>query len=102
MKTRRRLTLKAIRRSHVKEKKFDAVFVKSDGREIVTPFGQRGYSDYTKHKDVTRRTRYLNRHRGMGENWNDPTSAGALSRWILWNKPSFKGSVADFKKRFGV
>jgi len=38
----------------------------------------------------------------MGENWNDPTSAGALSRWILWNKPSFKGSVADFKKRFGV
>ena len=101
MKTRRRLTLKAIRKSHVAEKKYDAVFVKPDGREIVQPFGQKGYSDFTKHKDVTRRTRYLKRHRGMGENWNDPTSAGALSRWILWNKPSFKASLADYKRRFG-
>jgi len=100
MKTRR-LRLKAIRKSHVAEKKYDAVFVKSDGREIVQPFGQKGYSDFTKHKDVTRRTRYLKRHRGMGENWNDPTSAGALSRWILWNKPSFKASLADYKRRFG-
>jgi hypothetical protein len=101
MKTRRRLTLKAIRKSHVAEKKFDAVFVKPDGREIVQPFGQKGYSDFTKHKDVTRRTRYLKRHRGMGEHWNDPTSAGALSRWILWNKPTFKASLVDYKRRFG-
>jgi len=101
MKTRRRLTLKAIRKSHVAEKKYDAVFVKPDGREIVQPFGQKGYSDFTKHKDVTRRTRYLKRHRGMVENWNDPTSAGALSRWILWNKPSFKASLSDYKRRFG-
>jgi len=96
----RRLRLKTIRKSHVPEKKWDAVFVKSDGREIVTPFGQKGYSDFTKHKNVTRRARYLTRHRGMGENWNDPTSAGALSRWVLWNKPTFKASVADYKKRF--
>lgn len=102
MKTRRRLTLKALRKSHRPEKKYDAVFIKADGREIVTPFGQRGYSDFTKHKDVTRRERYLRRHRGMGENWRDPTTPGALSRWVLWNKPTFKGSVADFKKRFSL
>jgi hypothetical protein len=36
----------------------------------------------------------------MGENWRDPTTPGALSRWVLWNKPSLKGSIADFKKRF--
>ncbi len=96
----RRLRLKTIRKSHVPEKKWDAVFVKPDGREIVTPFGQKGYSDFTKHKNVTRRARYLNRHRGMGENWQDPTTAGALSRWILWNKPTFKASLADYKKRF--
>ena len=90
-----------IRPSKTQGKKFDAVFVKPDGREIVQPFGQKGYSDFTKHKDVTRRTRYLRRHRGMGENWNDPTSAGALSRWILWNKPTFKASLADYKRRFG-
>jgi len=101
MKTRR-LKLKAIRKSHKAEKKWDAVFVKSDGREIVQPFGQKGYSDFTKHKDVTRRQRYLNRHRGMNENWRDPTSAGALSRWILWNKPTFKASLSDYKKRFNL
>jgi hypothetical protein len=100
MKTRR-LKLKAIRKSHIAEKKFDAVFIKPDGREIVQPFGQKGYSDFTKHKDVTRRARYLRRHRGMGEDWNKPTSAGALSRWILWNKPTFKSSLADYKRRFG-
>ena len=99
-KTRRGLRLKTIRKSHVAEKKWDAIFVKPDGREITTPFGQKGYSDFTKHKNVTRRARYLNRHRGMGENWNDPTTAGALSRWILWNKPTFKASLADYKKRF--
>jgi len=94
------LKLKTIRRSHRPEKKFDAVFEK-DGKEKIVPFGAKGYSDFTKHKDVTRRTRYLKRHRGMGENWNDPSSAGALSRWILWNKPSFKASLADYKRRFG-
>lgn len=102
MKTRRRLTLKAIRKSHKTEKKWDAVFVKPDGREIVTPFGQKGYSDFTKHKDVTRRARYLRRHKGMGEHWNDPTTPGALSRWVLWNKPTLRGSIKDFKRRFSL
>lgn len=98
-KTRRNLRLKAIRKSHVPEKKYDAVFERN-GREFVQPFGQKGYSDFTKHKDVTRRQRYLTRHRGMHEDWNDPTTAGALSRWILWNKPTFKASLADYKRRF--
>lgn len=98
-KTRRGLRLKAIRKSHVPEKKYDAVFERN-GREVVQPFGQKGYSDFTKHKDTKRRTRYLNRHRGMHEDWTDPTTAGALSRWILWNKPTFKGSLADYKRRF--
>lgn len=98
----RRLTLKSIHKSRRKEKKWDAVFVTQEGKEIRTAFGQRGYSDFTKNKNVTRRARYLDRHRGMNENWNDPTSAGALSRWILWNKPTIKGSVRDFKKRFDV
>lgn len=98
-RTRRGLRLKAIRKSHVPEKKYDAVF-EQNGREFVQPFGQKGYSDFTKHKDVTRRQRYLTRHRGMHEDWSDPTTAGALSRWILWNKPTFKASLADYKRRF--
>ncbi len=97
-----KLRLKTIRKSHKKEKKWDAVFVKPNGSEKVVPFGQKGYSDYTKHKDKTRKQRYINRHKGMGENWRKPDTPGALSYWVLWNKPSFKASVADFKKRFDL
>ncbi len=97
---RKKLRLVTIRKSHRKEKKFDAVFEKEDGRKKVVSFGARGMSDYTKHKDKTRRARYLQRHSGMGEHWNQPDTPGALSRWVLWNKPSLQGSIADFKKRF--
>lgn len=96
------MKLKTIRRSHKKEKKWDAVFIKENGKEKVVPFGQKSYSDYTKHKDKTRKQRYLKRHSGMGEHWNKPDTPGALAKWVLWNKPSFKASVADFKKRFDL
>lgn len=101
MKTRR-LRLRGLRRSRNPAKKWDAVFDYPDGHSKTTSFGARGMSDYTKHKDVTRRARYLKRHGHMGEDWTDPTTAGALSRWILWNKPSLKSSLSDYKKRFGV
>lgn len=99
---RKTLKLKAVRPSHKKEKKWDAVFEYPDGHTKTIPFGAKGMSDYTKHKDKTRKQRYLNRHSGMGEHWSRPDTAGALSRWILWNKPSFRGSLADFKRKFNV
>jgi len=97
---RKTLRLKTVRKSHKSEKKWDAVFDKN-GREKVVSFGAAGMSDYTKHKDKTRRARYLQRHKGMGENWNQPDTPGALSRWILWGpSTSFRQSVKAYKKRF--
>ena len=58
-------------------------------------------SDFTKHRDEERKKRYLQRHRAR-ENWNDYKSAGALSRWILWNKPSLRASISDYKNRFNL
>ena len=94
------LKLKRVRRSLKKGKKFDAVFDK-DGSEKVVSFGAAGMSNYTKHKDSKRMRRYLTRHRKR-EDWNKPDTPGALSRWVLWNKPSFEDSLADFKKRFNL
>ena len=95
------LKLKTIRRSHKPEKKYDAVFITENGREKVVPFGAAGMSDFTKHKDKTRRARYLKRHAGMGEDWKKPDTPGALSRWILWGpSSSFRDSVKTFKRRF--
>jgi hypothetical protein len=95
------MRFKTLRRSRNPEKKWDAVFEK-DGKEKVVAFGARGYSDFTKHKNTTRKARYIKRHSGMGEHWNKPDTPGALSRWILWNKPSLKGSLRDFRKRFSL
>jgi hypothetical protein len=96
------MRFKTLRRSHKPEKKWDAVFEKDNGREKIVPFGARGMSDFTKHKDTQRKKRYIQRHSGMGEHWSRPDTPGALSRWILWNKKSLKASLKDFKRRFKV
>lgn len=80
------------------EKKLMAVFTNGRVRKTVH-FGARGMSDYTTHRDKVRRDRYHTRHY-KNENWNDPFTAGALSRWILWNKPTRRDSIQDFKRRF--
>jgi len=90
-----KLKLIKIVKSPNKKKKYRAYF--SNGKH--TDFGAKGYSDLIHHKSLERQKRYLERHKSR-ENWNDPTTAGALSRYILWNKTSFRESVADYKKRF--
>lgn len=77
-------------------KKYRAIF--DNGKH--TDFGAAGYSDFTHHHDVERRNRYDMRHK-RHEDWNNPYTAGALSKWILWNKPTLSASLADFKRRFG-
>ena len=76
--------------------KYTAVF--ADPKK-TTHFGALGYDDFTKTKDIYRREAYLARHK-TAENWDNPTSAGALSRWILWNEPTLSASIKDFKRRF--
>ncbi len=97
-KGKKKLSLISIKKSPKKDKKYVASFCKN-GRIKQTHFGAKGMSDYTKHKDKQRKSRYIQRHKSR-ENWRDPTSAGALSRYILWGKPSFRASVTDYKKRF--
>ena len=93
-------SLEKISKSTRYDKKLMAVFINNrTGRTKTTHFGAANYSDYTIHKDPQRKKRYLNRHRS-NENWNDPTTAGALSRWVLWNKPTLRDSIKDYKRRF--
>jgi hypothetical protein len=67
-----------------------------------TRFGAAGMDDYTKTQDKDQRLRYLMRHR-KNENWNNPKSAGALSRWILWgDSTSIAENLAAFKRRFNL
>ena len=91
------IKLVKISKSPRSNKKYRAFFLKND-KEIHTDFGQNGAEDYTTHRDKDRRNRYIFRHM-KDTKTNDPTRAGYLSLYILWNKPSFNGSLADYKKR---
>ena len=64
-------------------------------------FGQKGSSTYIDHRDDSKKDAYIARHR-VNENFNNPMSAGSLSRFILWNKTTLSASIADFKKRFNL
>lgn len=98
----KKLKLLKIVKSPIKTKKYRAYF--NDNTFI--DFGAKGYKNYggvgkERHLDKERKRRYLNRHRKR-ENWNNVKSPGALSRWILWNKETFRESVKDYKKRFNL
>lgn len=87
-----------------KGKKYTAIF-DIDGKKKKVSFGAAGMKDYIEYskEDPTlaqhRRSLYLMRHRTT-ESWNDPTTPGALSRWLLWEKPTFHAALINFTKKF--
>jgi len=99
-KKRTKLKLINIKKSNNPGKKFMATFEKN-GRTKVIHFGAKGMSDFTKHHDSDRRSRYISRHR-KDLKTNDPSRAGYLSMYILWNKSNFQASVRDYRRRLGI
>jgi hypothetical protein len=80
-------------------KKMMAVFYDTAKKKVkTTHFGASGYEDYTTHGDLQRKQNYLARHNK--EDWNDYMTAGSLSRWILWNRPTLTASIQDYMHRF--
>jgi hypothetical protein len=74
----------------------------TDGEKVTKiPFGARGYEDMTTHGNRLRRTHYIARHKAR-EDWKSPMSAGALSRWILWETPDINTNVRRFKEKFNL
>jgi len=83
--------------------KMVAVFEdKKTGKTKTTHFGAVGYTDYTISKDEDKRKLYLARHKSR-EDWNDYTSAGSLSKHILWGPTtSIEKNIIAFKKKFNL
>ena len=73
----------------------------TNGRNKIVHFGAAGMSDFTKHHDRTRRNRYIFRHL-KDYRTGDPSRAGYLSMFVLWNKPSLQASISDYRRRLGV
>ena len=73
----------------------------TNGRTKVIHFGARGYKDFTTTNDRERRQRYIKRHsKDLGT--GNPARAGYLSMFVLWNKPTVSGGIADYRRRLGV
>lgn len=99
--------LLGVKPSHHKNKKVMAIFYTDDKKIKIVHFGSSGYKDYTTFDESERderKKRYIKRHeKREKELWeNEPMSPASLSRWILWNKPSFREAVKDYKKRFNL
>lgn len=102
---KQKIKLLSVKQLKSGNKKFVAEFeiTKPNGKKTKrsTKFGAKGMSDYTKHKDTERRNRYITRHT-KDLRTNDPTRAGYLSMYILWNKKTFKASLSDYKRRLNT
>ncbi len=84
-------------------KKMKAVFYDNGKKIKTTHFGASGYTDFIKSGgDQDRKKRYLARHTRNNEDWNDYMSAGALSRFILWNQPTLSASISSYKNKFNL
>lgn len=82
-----------------KMKRFVAVF--ADG--TTTHFGSKNSKTYIDHGDDVKRANYIARHRVLREDWTNPKTAGALSRYITWGDSSdIHKNIRDFKRRFNL
>lgn len=86
-----------LEKSHDGKHKYVGVF--DDKKHI--PFGAKGYEDYTMHKNPMRKKLYIQRHKSR-EDWKNPQTAGALSRYILWETPNLQKNIQIFKKLFNL
>lgn len=91
-----------IKKSPKKDKKLRAIFKNRDGKVVKqTDFGLRGASDFTIHKDRSRRNRYRKRHL-KDLDTKDFKRAGYLSFYVLWNKENLEDSIKDYKRTFNL
>ena len=87
-----------IENSTRKGKRFMATY--KNGK--VVHFGSDVGSTYIDEGDNLKRENYIKRH-SVRENFDDPFSAGALSRWLLWgDTTSLDLNHKAFMKRYPV
>tara|TARA_R100000541_G_scaffold42011_1_gene49372 strand:- start:263 stop:598 length:336 start_codon:yes stop_codon:yes gene_type:complete len=96
-----------------KKKKWTAYFLidPKTKKEKAVSFGASGYRDFTlmssksskfyeKDKKVREKVKKAYQARHAKDPINSPMTAGSLSYWVLWNKPTLGGSIAHFKNKF--
>lgn len=55
-------------------------------------------------KSNEKRKAYIARHSKLNEDWNKSgiNTPGFWSRWLLWEKPTFKGAIDNIEEKFNI
>ena len=85
-----------------KDKRLLAVFVENEIIQFKVHFGSKFGSTFIDHGDILKRENYLERHSALNEDWENPTTAGSLSRFILWNTDDIETNIQLFKQKFNL
>ena len=89
------------------DKRFKMTFVEepergANPRKKTVHFGSgkpTGRGAYIDHKDDKLKENWIKRHK-VREDHNDPKTAGALSRHLLWGEKTLDKSIKAFEKKF--
>ena len=100
------MKLVSIEQSDKPKYKYVATFEKDDKKLKRTYFGASGYGDFIQYsKELPqkeaeeKKLSYQVRHL-KDLDTKDPTRAGYLSYFLLWNKPTLEASIRDYKRMF--
>jgi len=80
--------------------KYELTFIKN-GKKITRKFGVRGKTNYTINKNKRQRDIYLHKNK-LSVRSKDPTKTAFLNMFILWNKPTIRGGMEDYKRRVKI
>lgn len=81
-----------------KDKRYQATF--NNGK--IIHFGLRGGNTYIDHGDKIKRENYIKRH-AVNENFSNPYSASALSRFLLWGDyTTLEQNHNAYMKKFNI
>lgn len=95
-----------IGQSKKKNKRLDAKFhflvspFPTGKLHLVVSFGSSHGKTFLDHNAETIKQQYLDRY-AKTQNWNDPFTAGALARYLLYGETTLQASIAKFQRKFG-
>jgi len=90
-----------IKKSLQPKKRYMAIFTRESGKTKTINFGSKGANTFVDGAGDKVKSAYEARHK-VREDWNNPLSAGALSKHILWgDSDNISKNVVAFKKKFG-
>jgi len=103
-KMRDEISLIEIKPSTDRKHKYVAIF-EVNGKQKITRFGAKGYNDFILFNQKFGRQEadhhkklYVQRHT-KDLRTRDITSPGSASMFVLWNYPTLKSSIQDYKRR---